>query len=166
MDIRINGFGDDAILELPPYSVGQTKSHVPVRQISTYSLIDYNGIYGTEIVLISGQRVRAGCYPNDLSRAITASSHAENTRTNEVLRLTREYNETLQMAANQAVTIKEQINEIERLRKCCTQRGARMQIMREWLDSPHGIGPPTEWWYFCEERPEAKGWFDEDGVVL
>jgi len=55
---------------------------------------------------------------------------------------------------------------VERLQKCCTQRGARMQIMREWLDSNRGLGPPTEWWYFCEERPSAKKWFDADGVPV
>lgn len=56
--------------------------------------------------------------------------------------------------------------ENDALRKCCTQRSARMQIMRDWMDSNRGIGPPTEWWYFCEERPEAGSWFDADGVPV
>lgn len=56
--------------------------------------------------------------------------------------------------------------QVEALSKCCTQRGARMQIMREWMDSNRGIGPPTEWWYFVEERPEAAKWFDADGVPV
>ena len=56
--------------------------------------------------------------------------------------------------------------ENEALKKCCTQRGARMQIMRDWMDSKLGIGPPTEWWYFIEERPEAAKRFDADGVPI
>jgi hypothetical protein len=55
--------------------------------------------------------------------------------------------------------------ELERVNKCCTQRGARMQIMREWMLLPRGLGPPTEWEYFTEERPESKQWFDADGAV-
>jgi hypothetical protein len=65
----------------------------------------------------------------------------------------------------------DQQSEIERLRaeneslkKCCTQRGARMQIMRDWMDSNLGLGGPSEWWYLVEERPEAAEWFDTDGV--
>lgn len=56
--------------------------------------------------------------------------------------------------------------ENERLRKCCTQRGARMQIMREWMEQQTGLGGPGEWWYFCEERPAAADWFDKDGVPI
>jgi hypothetical protein len=56
--------------------------------------------------------------------------------------------------------------EIERLRKCCAQRGARMQIMREWMNGTTKRSWHSEWWYFCEERPEARKWFDEHGVPV
>jgi len=51
---------------------------------------------------------------------------------------------------------------IDALAKCCTQRGARMQIVYEFLNRKTGLGGPVEWWYFVEEHPEAKDWFDED----
>ncbi len=47
--------------------------------------------------------------------------------------------------------------EIERLRQQVTQRGARMQIMREWMRA-------TDWQHFVDDHPRAADWFDEDGV--
>jgi hypothetical protein len=65
------------------------------------------------------------------------------------------------------------LNEIERLRlenealsKCCTQRGARMQIMHDWMTNPTDSGLSTEWEYFLDERPDAEAWFDADGVPV
>lgn len=66
-------------------------------------------------------------------------------------------------------------HEIDRLRakvkalsKCCTQRGARMQIMRDFLvkiDEPH---MDMGWRRFVADynHPEAAGWFDADGVPV
>jgi predicted nuclease with TOPRIM domain len=51
--------------------------------------------------------------------------------------------------------------EIEQLRKKATQRGARMQIMREWMATRAGM---RVWASFCLEHPEAADWFDADGV--
>lgn len=58
------------------------------------------------------------------------------------------------------------LSELRRLRKLASQRGARMQIIRDWMLLPRGIGPPTEWEYFVEERPDAKAWFDDEGVPV
>ena len=38
-----------------------------------------------------------------------------------------------------------------------TQRGARLQILREWMRE-------TDWLLFCSDHPEAHNWFDEQGV--
>ena len=53
--------------------------------------------------------------------------------------------------------IEEMREEVLRLRKCCTQRGARMQIMRELFRE-------IDWHHACQDRPEMREWFDEDGV--
>ena len=53
--------------------------------------------------------------------------------------------------------------EIERLRQQVTQRGARMQVMRDYLT--RYSGPSTTLWRdFCRVCPEAAAWFDEEGV--
>lgn len=54
----------------------------------------------------------------------------------------------------------------ERLAKCCTQRGSRMQIMREFLGTPNAFEGPNEWWYLLDVHPEAADWFDADGVPI
>ena len=57
----------------------------------------------------------------------------------------------------------EAADEIERLRQQVTQRGARMQVMRDYLT--RYSGPSTTLWRdFCRVRPEAAAWFDEEGV--
>ena len=48
-------------------------------------------------------------------------------------------------------------NEIDFLRKCCTQRGTRMQIMRNLFSE-------ADWERICQERPEMRYWFNKDGV--
>ena len=48
---------------------------------------------------------------------------------------------------------------IEELEKESTQRGARMQIMREYMTS-------GEWKLFLDAHPEAADWFDDDGVPV
>lgn len=55
--------------------------------------------------------------------------------------------------------------ENERLSKCCTQRGARMQIMREFIKRnviTDSFGRDK----LINECPEAAGWFDADGVPV
>lgn len=47
--------------------------------------------------------------------------------------------------------------ELARLRKMVTQRGARMQIMRKLIGE-------HIWVICCWRLPEAKDFFDEDGV--
>jgi hypothetical protein len=54
--------------------------------------------------------------------------------------------------------------ENERLAKCCTQRGARMQIMRDWLAYPSQ--PSDGWERFVTANPSAGQWFDSDGVPV
>lgn len=49
--------------------------------------------------------------------------------------------------------------ENERLRKCCSQRGARLQVLREWMRE-------DSWKAFCFFHPEAREWFDDDGVPV
>lgn len=57
--------------------------------------------------------------------------------------------------------------EIWDLQKCCGQRGARMQIMREWLagmESGSLWEGDDAWEALVEARPEAADWFDDRGV--
>ena len=61
-------------------------------------------------------------------------------------------------------TIRELRQENEQLKKCCTQRGARMQIMREWINRHPQYMPWTNWDAFLYQRQEAEDWFDNDGV--
>lgn len=57
--------------------------------------------------------------------------------------------------------------ENERLAECCTQRGARMQIMREWMDN---FEAGSLWtgsvWDALSEIRDSDLWFDADGVPL
>ena len=47
--------------------------------------------------------------------------------------------------------------DLEMAKRCCTQRSARLQILREHMRS-------TDWHAFVLDRPEAEDWFDENGV--
>jgi len=57
--------------------------------------------------------------------------------------------------------------ENKRLAECCTQRGARMQIMREWMDNYEAgsLWTGSVWDALAEIR-DADKWFDEDGVPV
>lgn len=57
----------------------------------------------------------------------------------------------------------QQKEEIRRLRECCSQRGARMQIMKWWMESNGDIINDV-WPVFVEHNPGAEDWFDSDGV--
>lgn len=73
MSIRVHGCGSNAILQLPGYSPGQACTYVPIASISTWSHIDYNGIHGTRVLLVSGREINAGCWPEDIARAMAAA---------------------------------------------------------------------------------------------
>lgn len=53
--------------------------------------------------------------------------------------------------------------ELHTLRRLAGQRGARMQLLREWM-AARGGSKQTLWWHYCDQNPEAKKWFDKDGV--
>jgi hypothetical protein len=46
------------------------------------------------------------------------------------------------------------------------QRGARMQVMREWMECEQIdiAGAPYAWDEFVNDKPEAADWFDDEGV--
>lgn len=48
-------------------------------------------------------------------------------------------------------------DELQYYKNQAAQRGARMQMLREWFRI-------YEWDKFVRAHPEAKDWFDEDGV--
>ncbi len=70
----------------------------------------------------------------------------------------------------------EQAKEIERLRQQVTQRGARMQVMHDYLTqyssqsttldylTQYSSQSTTLWRDFCRVCPEAAAWFDDEGV--
>ena len=49
-----------------------------------------------------------------------------------------------------------------------SERGARMQIMREWMQQTFYQHPPYRklWRWFQHDHSEAADWFDEDGVPV
>lgn len=60
------------------------------------------------------------------------------------------------------------MTELDELRKQSTQRGARMQVMRQWLIDFYddGVFQMSAWDAFLNDHPEAEGWFDERGVPV
>lgn len=63
------------------------------------------------------------------------------------------YNQARQLT--EILRLRRRIEELERL---ATQRGARMQIMRDWMINN------GQWNFFSYDRREAADWFDADGV--
>lgn len=57
-------------------------------------------------------------------------------------------------AGHQAATA-----ELHGLRRLASERGARLQILRELIS-------PADWQVFITTWPEAAGWFDDDGVPV
>lgn len=51
------------------------------------------------------------------------------------------------------------LKEVDRLSRCCAQRGEKLRLLRESLRE-------TDWQNFLREHPEAEGWFSEDGVAI
>ena len=54
--------------------------------------------------------------------------------------------------------------ENEKLKKCCSQRGARMQLMMEFLESRRCNSSHSYWVQYCSLTDGAYDWFDKDGV--
>lgn len=61
------------------------------------------------------------------------------------------------------VLLEEYPRHIEQLEQLATQRGERMQIMREWIGS---AGDGDHWDDFLVAYPKAADWFDADGVPV
>jgi len=61
-------------------------------------------------------------------------------------------------AALHEAALREKDEEIEHLRQQVTQRGARMQIMWDWMAETFRLDE------FYRDNPEAADWFDADGV--
>jgi hypothetical protein len=59
-------------------------------------------------------------------------------------------------------------DELDKYKKLATQRGARMQIMLEWMakQPTSGLGPANVMTKFIDDRPEAFEWFDHHGVPV
>ena len=55
-------------------------------------------------------------------------------------------------------------DELNKYKKIAMQRGARMQIMREWMMYPDQ--PSDGWDWFVAANPSASRWFDKDGVPV
>lgn len=55
---------------------------------------------------------------------------------------------------------------LEKANRLATQRGARMQIMREWIADQSYSMDIRGWEGFCLDHPEATDWFNEDGVPV
>jgi hypothetical protein len=57
-------------------------------------------------------------------------------------------------------------DEIEQCRGELSKWKARAQLMREWMLDRElsGCDAAIAWWAFVEERPEAAGWFYDDGT--
>jgi len=55
-------------------------------------------------------------------------------------------------------------SENARLQQCCTQRGARMQILKEWMDEQIDYKSGASMWdMFWESMMDDEAWF-KDGV--
>ena len=78
----------------------------------------------------------------------------------EIQRLERELAEARAELEESERVVGKFMEEIERLRQQVTQRGARMQLMREYLTQYSG----GLWRDFCRMKPEAESWFDTDRV--
>ena len=80
-----------------------------------------------------------------------------------------EYKDTLSLVRRSKNSQYRRIEKLEaklaEANKKGTQRGARLQIMREWMELYRcDADYLTIWDRLIGERPEAKDWFDDDGV--
>lgn len=58
-------------IQFKRYSVNQTEPTVIAERITHWYQIDYNGNYGTEIVLDTGATIRVGNWPHEVEAAIS-----------------------------------------------------------------------------------------------
>ena len=58
------------IIELPGYGPTAPRIYLPVENIISFHLVDFNGNYGTHIDLPEGRYIRAGVYPEELKKMI------------------------------------------------------------------------------------------------
>lgn len=65
------------VLEFPGYGPSMPRVYLPVESIISFKLIDFNGDYGTEIMLPEGRYIRVGAYPDDVKRQIEGGYRAE-----------------------------------------------------------------------------------------
>ena len=67
------------------------------------------------------------------------------------------YYQEVENLRREVETLRRDVARAEDLRKCCSQRGARMQIMRSYF---RGV----DWDHAVLDYPDMNDWFDEDGV--
>ena len=70
-----------------------------------------------------------------------------------------------EMINNYKARIAELEAENEKLKQCCSQRGARMQLLMIFLKSRPCYDTMGSYWdVYLKLHPEAADWFDKDGV--
>jgi len=84
-------------------------------------------------------------------------------RAKELFKQDERINELIAAASEMVQAGDELRAENERLAKCCTQRGARMQIMRDWMRTypPYSFRYTTLWDEFAAYK-DALPWFDAE----
>lgn len=58
------------VLEFNGYGPNAPRVYLPVENIISFHLINFNGNYGTEILLPEGRYIRVGAYPEEVKAAI------------------------------------------------------------------------------------------------
>lgn len=62
------------IIEFPGYGVGAPRVYLPVERVVRFHMIDFNGCYGTEIILPDGRYIRVSASPEQVKAAIEGGS--------------------------------------------------------------------------------------------
>lgn len=55
------------------YGAGAREVTLVAERVTHFSLIDFNGVYGTEIVLDTGKSVRVQVWPQDVEKKLAAA---------------------------------------------------------------------------------------------
>ena len=87
------------------------------------------------------------------------------TEENPLEELEADKKELLRTIENLEDRIRCKEKEINAANKLATQRGARMQMMREWMRGSQWDGD-NPWHEFQRDYPDAADWFDADGVPV
>jgi hypothetical protein len=61
------------VLEFNGYGPNAPRVYLPVYNIISFHLIDFNGNYGTHIDLPEGRYIRVGAYPDDVKRQLESA---------------------------------------------------------------------------------------------